>query len=58
MVTATYVIAGAALFILGAVFTRLGTSNDTEELYLQVLEYGFALAFLIIGAGLLVISVL
>lgn len=58
MVTASYVLAGAAMFVLGAVFTRLGSSNDTEELYLQVLEYGFAIAFLTIGGGLVVISVL
>ncbi|HMB51093.1 hypothetical protein [Natronoarchaeum rubrum] len=58
MVTASYVLAGAAMLVLGAVFTRLGSSNDTEELYLQVLEYGFAIAFLTIGGGLVVISVL
>lgn len=58
MVTASYVLSGAALYILGAVFTRLGSTNDTEELYLQVLEYGFAAAFLIIGTGLLLISML
>ncbi|SNZ05540.1 hypothetical protein SAMN06269185_0886 [Natronoarchaeum philippinense] len=58
MVTASYVLGGASMFILGAVFTRLGASNDTEELYLQVLEYGFAIAFLTIGAGLVVISLL
>jgi len=58
MVAPSYVLAGAAMFVLGAVFTQLGSSNDTEELYLQVLEYGFAIAFLTIGGGLLVISVL
>jgi len=58
MVTASYALAGAAMFVLGAVFTRLGSSNDTEELYLQVLEYGFAIAFLTIGGGLVVIGLL
>lgn len=58
MVTASYVIAGAALFVLGAAFVRLAESNDTEEMYLQVLEYGFAVAFLVVGAGLVVISLL
>ena len=58
MVTASFVVAAAALFILGAAFARLGGSNDTEELYLQVLEYGFAIAFLVIGVGLVIISLL
>lgn len=58
MVALTYVVSSVGLFVLSVAFARLAGSNGTEELYLQVLEYGFAIAFLVVGAGLLVIAVL
>lgn len=55
MSTGAYIVSSVGLMILGAAFLQLAKTNTTEELYLQALEYGFALAFLVVAAGLMVI---
>lgn len=49
-------VSGAALVVISTAFFRLAVTNETDESYLQVLEFGFAVTLLLAGLGLVVID--
>jgi hypothetical protein len=50
------IVAGIGLVLLGTTFLRLARTDTTDRLYLVVLEYGFALALVVAGVGLIALS--
>lgn len=54
----TQVLAGLGLVVLAAAFLRLGANNRTEQAYVVVLEYGFALVLTLAGFGIVLIALL
>lgn len=52
------VVAGLGLLVVAAAFLRLGVSDQTEVLHVVALEYGFALALLLAGSGMILLAVL